>query len=104
MTTEAAMHTFTTPTPVRLRVELWQGRLRVEAVETDQTTVDLRPLHSSAGEQDLIDNAKVEQRGDEIVGLMPRPTSGLFRPRAEVEARIQVPLGSSAKLETGSAD
>jgi DUF4097 and DUF4098 domain-containing protein YvlB len=98
------MHTFATPTPVRLRVELWQGRLMVEAVETDQTTVDLRPLHGSGGAQELIDNARVEQRGDEIVVLMPRAKSGLFRSRAEVEARIQVPLGSSAKLETGSAD
>jgi DUF4097 and DUF4098 domain-containing protein YvlB len=104
MTTEASMHTFTTPNPVRLRVELWHGKLTVEAVETDTTTVHLRPVDDSAGAQDLIDNAKVEQRGDEIVVLLPRAKSGLFRSRAEVDARIQVPLDSSAKLETGSAD
>jgi DUF4097 and DUF4098 domain-containing protein YvlB len=104
MSTEATMHTFSTPNPVQLRVELWQGRLSVEATETDTTTVELRPLHGNSSAQDLIDTAKVEQRGDEIVVLMPRVKSGLFRSKGEIEALIRVPTNSSAKLESGSAD
>ncbi len=98
------MHTFSTPNPVRLRVEVWQGRVSVEAADTDTTTVDLRPLHGSSAAQDLIDNARVEQRGDEIIVQMPRGKGGLFRARGEVEALIRVPSGSSAKIETASAD
>jgi DUF4097 and DUF4098 domain-containing protein YvlB len=104
MTTEASMHTFTTPDPVRLRVQLWQGSLSIEAVDTDTTTVELRPLEGSQAARDLIDDAKVEQRGDEILVLLPRSKGGLFRSRAEVEAVIRVPASSSARIETASAD
>jgi DUF4097 and DUF4098 domain-containing protein YvlB len=98
------MYTFSTPTPVRLRVELWQGQISVEASETDTTTVDLRPLHGNSAATDLIDQARVEQRGDEIIVQMPRTKGGLFRSRADVAAVIRVPVHSSAKLESGSAD
>lgn len=98
------MHTFQTPQPVNLRVELWQGRVDIQADDTDTTTVELLPLHNDPGAQDLIDSARVEQRGDEIVVLMPKIKSGLFRRGAEVEAQIVVPINSRAKVETASAD
>jgi DUF4097 and DUF4098 domain-containing protein YvlB len=98
MTTEEAMHTFETPGPVNLRVELWQGSVDVTADDTQTTTVELR------GDQDLIDSAKVEQRGDQIDVLIPKIKSGLFRRGAEVDARIVVPRQSNARVETASAD
>jgi DUF4097 and DUF4098 domain-containing protein YvlB len=98
------MYTFNTPKPVSLRVELWQGSVDVQAEETDTTTVELVPGHGDPAAQDVIDAAKVEQRGDEIVVLMPKIKSGLFRRGADVEARIVVPLNSKAKIETASAD
>jgi DUF4097 and DUF4098 domain-containing protein YvlB len=98
MTTEEAMHTFETPSPVDLRVELWSGRVDVTAEDTQTTTVELR------GDPELIDSAKVEQRGNEIVVLMPKIKSGLFRRSAEVEAEIVVPKQSNARIETASAD
>jgi DUF4097 and DUF4098 domain-containing protein YvlB len=98
------MYTFSTPAPVRLRVELWQGRLSVEAADTDTTTVELRPLHGGSAAEDLIDQAKVEQRGDEIVVQMPKAKGGLFRSRAEIAVDIRVPAHSSAKVELASAD
>lgn len=98
------MHTFHTPNPVQLRVELWQGQLNVHAGDTDTTTVELRPSRGDGAAVDLIDHAKVEQRGDEIVVLMPKGKNGLFKARAEVEATIRVPNGSSATLESASAD
>lgn len=98
------MHTFSTPHPVNLKVALWQGEVRVDAEVTDTTTIELEPMRGDSGAQELIDNAKVEQRGDEILVLMPKIKSGLFRSRAEVRAVIRVPLHSNAKIETGSAD
>lgn len=98
------MHTFQTPQPVQLRVELWVGKIEVTASETDSTTVELIAVNGDANSQDIIDNTKVEQRGDEIVVLAPKVKGGLFRSRGEVEARIVVPVLSSAKLQSGSAD
>ncbi len=96
--------TFETPRPVKLRVELHAGDVRVEAVDTDQTTVDLRPLGRSDVSQQLIDEARVEQRGDEILVLLPKSKGGLFRSKAEVGVRITVPTRSSAQIDVGSAD
>jgi DUF4097 and DUF4098 domain-containing protein YvlB len=98
MTTEETMHTFETPNPVTLRVELWQGSVDVTAEDTDTTTVELR------GDEELIEAAKVEQRGNEVVVLMPKIKSGLFRRSAEVDARIVVPKQSNARIQTASAD
>jgi DUF4097 and DUF4098 domain-containing protein YvlB len=104
MTTEASMYTFETPGPIDLRVELWQGRLNIVADDTDTTTVDLRPLRGDAAAREAIDNARVEQRGNEVVVLMPKSKGGLFRGKADVEAVIRVPTNSNAKLQTASAD
>jgi DUF4097 and DUF4098 domain-containing protein YvlB len=98
MTTEATMYEFDTPAPVRLRVEVPVGRIEVTGTETATTRVEL------SGDQDLIDETRVEQRGEEVVVLVPRGRAGLFRRGGEVEARVQVPSGSSAKLQAGSAD
>lgn len=98
------MHTFETPQPVNLRVELWQGSVDVTAKDTAQTTVELTAARGDAGAQDLIENAKIEQRGDEIVVLMPKIKGGLFRRSAEIDIEIVVPKRSNAKVETASAD
>jgi DUF4097 and DUF4098 domain-containing protein YvlB len=92
------MYSFETPNPVDLRVEVWAGRVDITAADTQTTTVELR------GDQELIESAKVEQRGDEIVVLMPKIKSSLFRRSAEVEAEITVPKQSNARVETASAD
>jgi len=104
MTTEDTMHTFETPKPISLRVELWQGAVDVTAEDTQTTIVELTATHGDPGAQDIIDNAKVEQRGDEVVVLMPKIKSGLFRRSSEVTARIVVPKKSRARVETASAD
>jgi len=97
------MYTFETPGPVRLRVELYSGRVDVQAADTDRTTVELT-AHDPVG-QDAIDNARVEQRGDEILVLLPKTKTGLFgNRRGEVTATIQVPTDSAAEIETGTAD
>jgi DUF4097 and DUF4098 domain-containing protein YvlB len=104
MTTEATMYTFQTPNPVDLRVELWQGRVKVVADDTDETTVELLPVRGDSAAREAIENARVEQRGNEIVVLMPKAKGSLFRARAEIEATIHVPSNSNATIETASAD
>ncbi len=98
------MHTFETPSPVNLKVELWQGQVTVHATDTTTSTVELEPLGNDPAATDMIDNATVEQRGDEIVVLMPKIRGGLFRRQGHVLATITVPTHSSAKIETASAD
>lgn len=98
------MHTFETPQPVSLKVELWQGQVTVRATDTSTSTVELEPLGNDAAASEMIDNATVEQRGDEIVVLMPKVKGGLFRRHGHVIATINVPTQSSAKIETASAD
>jgi len=98
------MHTFDTPSPVNLKVELWQGEVKVYAEDRATTTIELGPLRGDSAAQQVIDQARVEQRGDDVVVLMPKTKSGLFRSRAEVLATIRVPLRSNARIETASAD
>lgn len=97
------MTTFHTPEPVRLRVELWEGSVHVLAEETDTTTVELEPDDNGAA-QELIERATVEQRGNDLVVLLPKARGGLFRRGLGVQATIHVPLSSSAYIETASAD
>lgn len=98
------MHTFDTPRPVHLKVELYQGQISVLARDTTTTTVELEALHSDAAAEELIDKARVEQRGDDIVVELPKIKGGLFRSRGEVRATITVPIDSTAKIQTASAD
>jgi DUF4097 and DUF4098 domain-containing protein YvlB len=98
------MHTFETPSPVHLKVQLSQGLINVIGRDTTTTTVELEALHGDSAAQELIDNARVEQRGDNIVVEVPKAKGGLFRSRGEIRATITVPTGSHAKLETSSAD
>lgn len=98
------MHTFETPQPVRLRVELLSGRVDITATDTTTTTVELSAIHGGSDAEEVIADTKVEQRGDEIVVLVPRVKGGLFRSRIEIEVRVEVPSDSAAKVQTGSAD
>lgn len=96
------MTSFSTPEPVRLRVELWAGTISVSAHETDTTVVELEPGDDAA--QELISRATVEQRGNDIVVLVPKSRGGLFRRGSDIDATIRVPLRSAVSVETASAD
>lgn len=99
------MHTFHTPQPVRLRVEVYEGRVDIVAAETDTTTVELIAADGDADiAQELMERATVEQHGNDIVVELPKSKSGLFRRGHRVLVHITVPLGSSAALETAAAD
>ncbi|MGH3472461.1 MAG: DUF4097 family beta strand repeat-containing protein [Nocardioidaceae bacterium] len=104
MSLESPMYTFETPEPVDLRVEVWTGKIDVRAEPTSQTTVELVALHGDGAAQEAISRARVEQRGNEIVVLMPKSKGSFFGRKGEVHATITAPLRSNLKVETGSAD
>ena len=88
-------HTFDTPDPVALYVELGSGELTVEATDTTQTRVEV----TGAREEDFT----VEQRGRHIAVLAPKGRFfGIGTDSHTV--RIVVPTGSDLTTKTGSAD
>ncbi len=99
------MHTFETPGPTNLRVELGAGECHIRAEQTDTTTVELVPTHGDSHAQELIDRTTIEQRGDQVVVLVPKAkSSGLFGRKGEITATIVVPTDTALDLQLGSAD
>jgi DUF4097 and DUF4098 domain-containing protein YvlB len=94
--------TFQTPKPVRLDVRLGSGEIRLEASDTAETTVTLEPLRDSEASSAAIAEARVEQRGDEILVDVRGPRR-LLR-GADVLVEIRCPEESSVRAKTGSAD
>jgi DUF4097 and DUF4098 domain-containing protein YvlB len=90
-------YTFSTPNPAKLYTELRSGELRVTAVDTDTTTVEV----TGKGADDIT----VEQDGDQITILDPkqRISFGIsFQTGPTVS--VTVPTDSQVRAKTGSAD
>ncbi len=96
------MHTFQTPGPARLRVEIPKGRVHVTAAQVTETTVELTAMNGDATALAWIAEAEVAQRGEEIVVLVRKHGLAFFGVGGAIEATIRVPVGSSADLSTGS--
>jgi len=94
--------TFQTPGDVRLDVRLGSGEIRLEAAETEETTVTLEPLRDNEASVAAVEEARVEQRGDEIV-IDVRGRRRLIR-GADVLVEIGCPNGASVRAKSGSAD
>jgi DUF4097 and DUF4098 domain-containing protein YvlB len=95
-------HSFETPSPTRLRVEIPNGQIVVTAAETATTDVDLTASHGDAGALAWVADAEIAQIGGEIVVRGPKVSLSLFRSWGPIEARIRVPLGSDAHLSIGA--
>lgn len=96
------MHTFDTPSPVRLRVEIPKGRVRVIAEDTQQTRVELIAVNGDSVAKQWIAEAEVAQHGDEIVVLIRQHGLMFFGLGGAIEATIHLPTASAASLSTGS--
>jgi DUF4097 and DUF4098 domain-containing protein YvlB len=94
--------TFQTPGPVRLDVRLGSGEIRLEASATSETTVTLEPLRDNDASVAAVEEARVEQRGDEILVDVRGPRR-LLR-GADVLVEIRCPDESSVRAKSGSAD
>lgn len=98
------MYTFDTPNPVDLKIELMSGDIKLSTSESGETTVELEPMHDDSQARELIANARVEQRGDTVVVLLPKTKNSFFGRKGEIRATITLPHESSVRIETASAD
>jgi hypothetical protein len=94
--------TFQTPGAARLDVRLGAGEIRLEASETAETTVTLEPLRDNDATHEAIQEARVEQRGDEI--LVDVRGSRRFGRGTDILIEIACPEESSVRAKSGSAD
>jgi DUF4097 and DUF4098 domain-containing protein YvlB len=97
------MDEFTTPKPVRLRIEFGAGDVKIDATDTPTSTVRIEPHSDNDASREAVERTTVEQRGDEIRIETPRKSSFLRR-APMLSARITVPIGSSVEAKLDSAD
>jgi hypothetical protein len=98
------VHSFSTPEPPRLRVRVPAGTITVEAGDTAETTVELRPLRDDEATRDAIARATVEQHGDRIVVEIGKAGWGIFGRSPQIAVHVRCPHGTSLDCDTASAD
>lgn len=98
------MHTYQTPGPIDLKVEIGAGRVDLSTTETTTTTVELEAMHGDPGAIDLIDNARVEQSGTKVTVVIPKGKSGFFGRKGQVRVLVTMPRDSNFRVESQSAD
>lgn len=96
---------FATPGSLSLNVRLAAGSIRVEAIDTDRTELELRPLDEAA--RSLLADSRVELRepggaGELLVEVPER--RGLFGRSPQFELRVRCPQGVRLFVRTRSAD
>ena len=97
------MHEFTVSDAPRLRVEVGPSDVAIDATETDRITVDLDADLDDDAVRTLVERATIEQRGDEVVVVLPR-RSGFIRRTPEIGVRVTVPLRCRVDVRTESGD
>jgi len=103
--TATTTHEFETTEPVRLRVEAGSGEIRINASDTDRTTVDIQPATADTdAAYELVDRTLVEQRGDQVVVEVPRRGVGFLRRSPALAITVGLPEGSSIDATADSAD
>jgi len=98
------VHSFHTPEPPRLRVRVPAGTITVEAGDTSETTVELRPLRDDEATLDALERATVEQHGDRIVVEIGKAGWGIFGRSPQIAVQVSCPHGTSLECDTASAD
>jgi DUF4097 and DUF4098 domain-containing protein YvlB len=98
------MHRFTTPTPPRLTIEFRSGDIHIDTQDVTETTVDLHGRSDDHDSRALIEDTIVDQRGGDIVVLVPKRWHGLLGRGPELRLDITCPTGSRLNVKTGSAD
>ena len=106
------MYSFNTPGQARLRVRNPSGLISVDAVETDQTTVELEALRDDDATREAIERATVELNGNEILveigtggkGFGVGPAWISFGRTPQVGVRIRCPEGADLDCTSASSD
>jgi hypothetical protein len=98
--------TFDVHGPIRIDLQLTSGDIRVD--HGDEGVVEVELTANDPDSQELVDNARVELRGNELIVDVPNRRGGfnlgsLFSGRG-ITCRIRCAGGSSIKARTKSAD
>lgn len=103
---EHQMPTFDTPEPVRARVRLHAGNLRVAASDTDHTVVTVTPSRpDGAGDVQTAERTTVTFTDGILNVTAPRDRGlGLVWRPGSVEVLIELPRDSSLDAETAAGD
>src|SRR5438105_4587732 len=101
--------TFQTPGPLALDLRLPSGLIELEAVDGEETTVELDATRDSDDVREVIENARIELRwrgdGHEVIVDVQRKRFGFFDfMRGEIALRVRAPHGADVDLSTASAD
>ena len=86
---------FDTPQPVSLYVEIGKGTVRVDAIDTTESHVQVTGRDA--------DQVRVEQSGDQITVVAPQRT-GFLSGDTRLDVSVTVPTDSDLAARTGSAD
>lgn len=98
------MHRYDTPTPPRLTIDFRAGTIAIATDDVAETTVDLQPRHDSKVLRDVVAATIIEQRGQEIVVLVPTRLGGLFGRSSDLALTVTAPHGTALTISSGSAD
>lgn len=104
MERNATVRRFDTAKAPHLRVRNPSGHVSIETAETTQTTVELEALRNDDVTRSAIEQASVEQRGNEIVVEVAKQGWSFLGRSPEVGIRIRCPYGSALDCTTASAD
>jgi hypothetical protein len=102
--------TFHTAGPLSLDLRLPSGQIELEAVDGEETTVELEATRDSDDIREVIENARIElhQRGDghELLVDVQRKRFklGFDFMRGEIVLRVRAPHGADVDVSTASAD
>jgi len=98
------MHRFSTTTPPRITIDFRSGDINVDTQDVDETTVDLRGRSDDSATRALLDDIVVDQRGGDIVVLVPKRALSLFGRTPDLLLDITAPHGSRLNVKSDSAD
>jgi DUF4097 and DUF4098 domain-containing protein YvlB len=99
------MHTFETPTPVRLKVRNPAGHVEIQSIDGARSEIEILPLKNDEASIWAAEETAVERRSDGEFILevdVPKTTPELGTAHVHVIARV--PHGSSLHIASNSAD
>ena len=99
------MHTFPTPDPITVTVEVGLGTVRIQATDRADTTVEIRPTHlDKKGDVTAAEQTRVDYANGKLSIKTPARGWRQFAPWGgsdSIEVQIQVPQGSEVRAEGG---
>ena len=98
------MHRFSTTSPPRITIDFRAGDINIDTQDVQETTVELRGRSDDNGTQSLVDDTVIDQRGGDIVVLVPKHAFGLFGRTPDLVLDITAPHGSRLNVKSDSAD